>query len=229
MKDEDDKGLDTRDRLLQAAGEIFARCGFKGATVREISQCAGANIAAVNYHFGDKERLYTAVLEHTLSSVMKKYPPDLGVTPASTAEERLRAFIRSFLFRMLDEGRPAWHGILMAREIADPTAALDHLIEKVIRPLYDHLAMIVKELLGGAKEGKNGDEADRENEERIRLCSFSIMGQCLFYRHARHAISKIHPEKFEKGDIERLSEHIMRFSMAAIRELAEEPGIKNRD
>ena len=54
--------LETRRRLLDAAGEVFAEKGFAKATVREICQKAEANIAAVNYHFGDKEKLYAAVL-----------------------------------------------------------------------------------------------------------------------------------------------------------------------
>ena len=47
----------TRQRVLEAAGEVFAERGFRAATVREICQRAKANLAAVNYHFGDKERL----------------------------------------------------------------------------------------------------------------------------------------------------------------------------
>ena len=53
---------ETRNRLLNAAGEVFAEKGFKSATVRAICDRAGANIAAVNYHFGDKEHLYSEVL-----------------------------------------------------------------------------------------------------------------------------------------------------------------------
>jgi len=50
-----------RRRLLEAAGEVFAEHGFKGATIQEISQRASANIASVNYHFRDKETLYHEV------------------------------------------------------------------------------------------------------------------------------------------------------------------------
>ena len=49
---------DTKERLMEVAGQVFAEKGFRDATVREICQRAGANLAAVNYHFGDKERLY---------------------------------------------------------------------------------------------------------------------------------------------------------------------------
>ncbi|MBF0549555.1 MAG: CerR family C-terminal domain-containing protein [Deltaproteobacteria bacterium] len=209
MKGNDDKLLDTRQRLLQAAGEVFARRGFKSATVREISLRAKANIAAINYHFGDKEGLYSAVLEHSLGSALKKYPPDLNVTTKSRAEERLDAFIRSFLSRLLDDGRPAWHGKLVALEIANPTAALDQIIETVIGPLYAHLTVIVRELM-----------ADSADEESIHACVFSIMGQCLFFHHSRHVITKLYPQELGAGAIGRLTNHITKFSMGAIKGLA---------
>ena len=54
----------TKTRLLEAAGEEFADKGFEGATVRVICDRAGVNLAAVNYHFGDKEHLYVQALLH---------------------------------------------------------------------------------------------------------------------------------------------------------------------
>ena len=49
---------ETRRQLLEAAGAVFAEAGYRDATVREICRRAHANIAAINYHFGDKEKLY---------------------------------------------------------------------------------------------------------------------------------------------------------------------------
>src|SRR3954470_15915076 len=90
----------TRQHLLEAAGEVFAEAGFRAATVREICQRAGANIAAVNYHFGDKEKLYLEVLRHAQRYAAEKYPTNMGVTVDATPEEKLQAFIRSFLLRI---------------------------------------------------------------------------------------------------------------------------------
>ena len=52
----------TKSRLLEGAGEEFAEKGFELARVRAICDRAGANLAAINYHFGDKEHLYVEVL-----------------------------------------------------------------------------------------------------------------------------------------------------------------------
>ncbi|MGH8067886.1 MAG: TetR/AcrR family transcriptional regulator [Candidatus Entotheonellia bacterium] len=85
--------LETRQRLLEAVGEVFAERGFRAATVRDICQRAKANIAAINYHFGDKERLYTAVLKYAFLCGLQKYPPLLDVDSHAGPEPRLRAFI----------------------------------------------------------------------------------------------------------------------------------------
>src|SRR6266404_5170262 len=113
----DENSPDTRSRLLEAAGEVFAEQGFRAATVREICGRAGANIAALHYHFGDKERMYSAVLADTAQKSLEKYPIGGGVSPGAPAEARLEAFIRNYMERLLDEGRPAWFGQLLAREM----------------------------------------------------------------------------------------------------------------
>src|SRR5579862_9119721 len=119
----------TRLRLLEAAAETFAQLGFRNTTVREICRRAGANIAALHYHFGGKERMYAAVLADTAQKALDQYPIGGGAAPDAPAEARLEAFIRNYLERLLDEGRPAWFGQLFAREMFEPTAALDRLAE----------------------------------------------------------------------------------------------------
>ena len=198
----------TEQRLLEAAGEVFAAHGFRAATVREICQRAGANVAAINYHFGDKEGLYFAVLKSCSEAALQKYPPTLGLGPDATSEERLHAFVRSLLFRIADKGQPSWHGKLIAHEMTEPTKALTALIDKVYGPALKQLEAIVLELLGR-----------RAPVTVIRQCQLSILGQCLYFHYARPAIQHIHPEQgFEPADIERLAKHITQFSLAGIRQ-----------
>ena len=202
---------ETRQRLLEAAGEVFAERGFRMATVRDICQRAKANLAAVNYHFGDKERLYAAVLQYTFHCA-EPYPLDLGLGAEASVEERLRAFIRSHLFSLLAEGRPAWHRKLMAREMAEPTRALDTVVDQMIRPEAELLMAIVRDVLG-----------HDAHPQRVWQCASSIIGQCLFYHHARPVILRLDPaQTFTPEAIEQLVDHITQFSLAALKQLAQQ-------
>ncbi len=206
----DEAQVKTRQQLIEAAGEVFATVGFRAATVRAICDRAGANIAAVNYHFGDKEKLYLEVLRFTQEQALEKYPTDLGLKKDASPELRLKAFISSFLFRIFDEGPIAWHGKLMSREMIEPTAALDALVAEKIRPQAQQLSSIIRELLGSSATVR-----------QARLCGMSVVSQCLFYHHCRPVVSRLFPEqKFGRSDIESLADHITRFSIAAIRQLA---------
>jgi TetR/AcrR family transcriptional regulator, regulator of cefoperazone and chloramphenicol sensitivity len=207
------KNDDTKAKLIESAGEVFAQHGFRSATIREICRRAGTNVSAVNYHFRDKKGLYASVLESLHQSAVRKYPPDLGLKEGATAEEKLRAFIHSFLLRILDEGFPAWHGKLMAQEIADPTGAIDQLVRNSIRPLFEHLAGIVRVLL------QKGDPRDEKNSHVTFLCAISIVGQCLHHFTGRRIIAALRPASFDPTDIERIADHITRFSLGGIREI----------
>ena len=204
----------TERRLLEAAGEIFAEVGYRAATVRQICEKAGANIAAVNYHFGDKEGLYMAVLRSVPDAHAEKFPAARGLSPGATAEQRLAAYIESLLNRVFDEGRPGWHTKIMAREMIEPTRALDTLVADVALPVHQELASIVRELLGS-----------RASEDAVRLCTLSILSQCVYYHHARSVLSRLYPEQeYGSQDIVLLADHITRFSQGALQRFAQGNG-----
>jgi AcrR family transcriptional regulator len=197
---------ETRQRLLEAAGEIFAEHGFRNTTVRDICRRAGANIAAVNYHFRDKQGLYTEVLRYAHGCSKGKYPTLLGLTDSAPAPQRLKAFVRSFLLRVFDEGQLAWHGKLVAREMVEPTAALDAIVNEEIRPRAIVLEKIVRDLLGPAAPPR-----------QVIYSAWSIVAQCLFYHNVRPVIQRLAPrQRFAPADIEDLADHITRFSLAAL-------------
>ena len=107
----------TRERIADAAGEIFAERGFDGTTVRDICQRAGANIAAVNYYFGDKQRLYVeaVVRAHRWRMEQARLPEWSDDTPAET---KLADFITTFIRRVRTGPEDTWHTKLMMREMA---------------------------------------------------------------------------------------------------------------
>ncbi len=196
----------TRQRLLEAAGEVFAEGGYRATTVRAICRHAGANIAAVNYHFGDKRALYVAVVRFAHSCAGDRHPLDLAALRRLRPQPRLHAFVHAFLMRLLDQGRPAWHGKLMAREMVEPGSALDELVEKAIRPQYLLLASIVTGLVGALDE-----------VEMRRACT-SVVSQCLFYHHARPVLVRLFPAlRLDQDEIEALSAHITAFSVGGLR------------
>ena len=204
----------TRERLLDAAGEVFAEQGFRNATVREICRRAAANVAAVNYHFGDKERLYLEVMRQAHGHAFSKYPSDLGLPPGAPPEDRVRSFVKAFLLRILDIGKSSWAGRLMSKELSEPTAALDFIVDEQIRPNFIFLSTALRELLGPAAAAADGDAL-------VRRCAASIVGQCLFYHFGRPVLERLQPgTKIGVEQVEALSAHIAAFSLAAIRGLA---------
>lgn len=205
---------DTENRLLESAGEVFAEKGFRATTIRDIIRRARANIAAVNYHYGDKQGLYTAVFRYARKCCEEQFPVDgdAGATP----RERLHTFVRSLLLRILDHGRPAWHWQLMAREMMEPTAALDEMVEQSIKREFAIISGIVADMTG------LGD-----SDPRIRLSASSIIGQVLFYRHAQAVVIRLHPEQqFSRKDLEELALHITDFSACALEAIARHGAVK---
>src|SRR3954463_12065808 len=167
----------TRGRLLEAAGEVFADQGFKAATVREICAKAGANVAAVNYHFGGKEGLYKAVFRHAHRCAVGQAEQAVMFSQVKNAEERLGMFVRGFLMNIFCEGQAAWHGKLMTREMTEPTEALDELAREDIRPRADLLEGICRDVLGKGA-----------TTELAQFCARSVIGQMIFYHLARPVI-----------------------------------------
>ena len=211
MADTETREENTKTRLIRAAGEVFARDGFRSATVREICRRAGAHLGAINYHFRDKEGLYAAVIDYSHRSAVATYPADAGLPDNASPQERLRCFIRAFLSRLLDEGIPAWHGQLMAREIAAPTGALGQLAQGSIRSQYTVLVDILADLLD------EGRVTPGQESERLFLSAMSIVGQCLHHFTARRVIAALRPQSFDPADIERIADHITRFSLGGLR------------
>jgi AcrR family transcriptional regulator len=203
-----DSLIDTRTRILQAAAEIFADVGFERATVRIICERASVNVAAINYHFRDKENLYIEVLKYCKSIAFEQYPLDKETTIKDPPELRLRAFIHFFFYCIIDKGPASLFGRLVAREYIEPSCALDMLVEDTIRPTFGRLSGIVVELLG-----------KKPPEMNVRMCCASIVSQCLFYLFARHALNRLFPDEHFPGDhLEKVIDHVTCFSLSAIKD-----------
>ncbi|MGO9922469.1 MAG: CerR family C-terminal domain-containing protein [Isosphaeraceae bacterium] len=194
----------TRTRLLEAAGEEFACKGFDATRVRAICERAGANVAAVNYHFGDKGQLYVEAVLHAHRCGVD---PSAGALDADRDPcDQLRTFVHDFLKHVLAINDPDdWRHRLILRELLHPTAASDVLIHEVIRPKFERLEQIV---------GRFCPDAD---ERKRHALAFSIIGQCLHYRMARSITERlIGRDAYGTLDLDFLTEHITSFCLAAL-------------
>jgi AcrR family transcriptional regulator len=201
----------TKERILEAAGHIFGSRGYRSATVREIARAAQANVAAINYHFRDKEGLYRAVLEDLFSTVFRTIPVLMAPESGAPARERLRFFIRGMFHRFLSSR--GWAGLggrgkLIAREFLDPTPAFAAIVETWIRPHRNILVGMIGEIAG----------ADPESPE-VQACALSVIGQCIYYAFATPIIARIAPALVPREEnLDRLADHVWRFSLGGIRD-----------
>lgn len=208
----------TREALLAAAAEVIAESGFKNARVRDICQRAGANVAAVNYHFGDKEGLYSALIQSAFDRIVARFPLDAGVTPSSTPEERFESFVHGYLQRILAAGEECRHGQIIMREMIEPTSALDMMVERVVKPTTLLLDDILKQLLGAAVP-----------PPARRLVALSIIGQIVFYAHCRPVLQRMSPDfRLGPAELDALIQHVTQFSLGGIRALKDRPKAPKR-
>jgi TetR/AcrR family transcriptional regulator, regulator of cefoperazone and chloramphenicol sensitivity len=195
---------DPRQRLLDAAGEEFAEKGFKAATVKAITDRAGANIAAVNYYFRDKEGLYVEAVKAACCGQSQEFPlPDWP--PGTPPAVKLADFIHAEVRHMVEARSRPWHRQLMMQELARPTPACAQLVRDVIRPRAEVIGGILQELLPDVPRS------------RRTLIAHSIVGQCVFHRLAQPIVSLLVGEEEYRGyDADRLADHITDFSFAAL-------------
>jgi AcrR family transcriptional regulator len=204
------ENIETRIRLLETAALVFAEHGFAAATIRMIAGRARVNVAAVNYHFGSKDGLYREVLRDVRRLAYDRYPTTYGLSGEATPEDRLRAYVRSFLLRAIGEEAIPGFGVLMMREMVEPTSALDMIVDEGIRALFDQLVEIVRLLMGEVTVG-----------EEVLACARSTISQCVFYLFGRSVISRMAPErKFGGGDIENIANQITTFTLHALKGMA---------
>lgn len=196
---------DPKNRLLTAAGQIFAEKGFRGATIRKIKDLAGLNVAAVNYYYGDKERLYIEAVKFALWDCIKGM--QISRWPEGTsAKDKLQYFIRIFVTHLLNPDRPRWHIQLIMRELAKPTAACFEVVRDYIKPVSQALQEILNDLV----------PAEMPTWKRFMI-AFSIIGQCIYYAQNRPVAELlVGPEEFKEFDCERIADHVTQFTLAAM-------------
>ncbi len=169
-----------KERILAAAGAVFAKGGFMAGSVREISREARVNVASINYYFGSKEELYRQVLLASHEQVLQQERP-VTLEDGRDAREALGMWIAFCLrFVLLKRSSHPVLGKLMAHEMRQPTAALSELVKLVVRPIFEELQRIVSAVGGGAME-----------KTEIEMRAHHIVGMCVHYEHSGEVIKRL--------------------------------------
>ncbi len=203
-----------RDRLLDAAEELFSERGFDGTSIRDLARAAGCNIASVNYYFGGKENLYEEVWRRHLLSLrdtriasIDKVMSETGGKPS--LEELLRSFAYAFVGPLVDQRAGRRLIRLMAREMTDPHLSSNMFGEEVIKPT---LVMMQKAL---------GKVCPSLDESKVPLVVFSLVGQLIHTIRIKPILRWTDDEALAMYDPAELIDHIVAFSAAGIRAYAE--------
>ena len=207
----------TRDRLLEVAIALFAAHGYAGTSVRAICDAAGANVAAVNYHFGGKRALYDAALDaaRTDAVVRNRY---VALDTARNfwadrpVEERLRLYIAMSLTHGFDDaGCDSAIARMMVHEMAAPTPAFHRQVDVSIARVWSALRQMCREILG-----------DGVDEATVSRAALSVHAQCHYPAIAHRMTGILAPELgHDPEDLETLAAQIATVSIAGMRALAE--------
>lgn len=127
----------TKERILSAAETLFAQRGFDGASLRELTSIAGVNLAAVNYHFGSKDKLIEQVFKRRLDALNQQRLAALSAVQQRDdhgLSDVLGAFIRPALELSHDAG-----GGLFMRVLARAFAEHDDTLRQFLSDNYGHV------------------------------------------------------------------------------------------
>jgi AcrR family transcriptional regulator len=209
--------LETRARLLKAAEQLFAARGFKDVTVREICRAARANVAAVNYHFGDKLGLYRDALQAAIDAIRETDEAGRRAGAGRSPEEKLRRYLVVLLERALSPKFETVHRLIQ-REIDHPTQAMDALVEQAARPRLEYVSAVVAEMMGR-------DPA----EPLVRRCVGSVFAQTFVYIR-KNPIAERLGFVFDptRENIEAAARHITAFSIGGIRNVMQPAMVASR-
>ncbi|MCF8468854.1 MAG: CerR family C-terminal domain-containing protein [Sneathiella sp.] len=174
-----DPQIPASDRLIDAAGKLFADRSFDAVSTREIAKVAGVNLSAISYHFDSKEGLYRAIFEkivrdlkpvrvnfgHFLQTEMNKAGNDRRVLAKILAR-----FIASLLDSIMAPENPRWRMRLIVREIQKPTDCFHIVLDGHINVMHDLVGILIAKILG-----------EPVSSEHVRLTTQSLLMLCLQY------------------------------------------------
>ncbi len=204
-----DLSKSVRDRLLDVAEELFAEKGFNSTSIREITAKSHSNIAAVNYHFGGKENLYSEVFRRRLIALrdirLARIEKVMSQpTQKPTLKDLIQAFANAFIEPLIDQSSGRRFMKLMINEMSDPHLPKKMFADEIAGPTLNALGKGIAMVCPGLEQKK------------IMLSIISIIGQLLQAVHINEMLNLSDIIGAPAPTLPEMVDHIVDFSVAGI-------------
>ncbi|OKB67347.1 transcriptional regulator [Serratia marcescens] len=198
---------ETQERLIRAGLSLFSKQGLEGVRTRQLAEAAGVNQSAIPYHFGGKEGVYLAVLEHVATGIVQRLALPRRPAADQPPSAALQALMQDFVTALLGSETSAASSLLLAREQLQPSADFDALHTRLFSPLHHAVSELVTAIRGDQPELK----------ENI-LRAHAILGQALAFAVAREALlRRLGANALQPQEIAQIAELVGAMSAAAAR------------
>ena len=198
----------SKERILQEAEALFAERGFYAVTIREITQAARCNLAAVNYHFGNKQNLYMEVFrclwKPRAKRILARFESVLAQREL-TLQDIVHAVAEAFIKGPLSDEERLRHFQLMVREMARPTEAFEMVIGDVIGPFQRKLAELIRPFM-----------AREMGQVALLLYIQSIISMVIHFNFARNPVMRITGMEYDAQFKDELVDHVVQFSLSGL-------------
>lgn len=198
-----------KQKILEAAMDVFGEQGFRAATVREICKKAGVNIALVNYHFKSKKLLYFELFNAISTDIDGRYPLEKFVKPEMTKEEKLKGLVMMLVSRFFGpDGLSSSKSRLklVNREMLEPTDVMEETILQKMSEFRNAGNSVFKEYLG-----------DSLTPDKSNMLIISLVGQCAYPMFSTELLKKAGIITLPMNEFcKELAEHVYDFSHRAL-------------
>jgi AcrR family transcriptional regulator len=203
----------TKERILLAAAELFAEHGYHGTTHQMMCTQANVNIAAINYHFGNKESLYLKVWEYLVDIGMQNYRD--FINDDDKPEARLYSFIKWRVRAVTATGIKACLSQIMRREMNKPSPVFEQLQELYLNEKRKWFFSLIRDIVGHDLDART-----------ITMAAFCIHSPLIHLVEMKSIMNTTLEESIKVQlanfweDPEALAESIYTFAIAGLREIS---------
>ncbi len=208
-------GAESRARILETAGRLFAERGFNGVSTRELARAAEVNVSAIAYYFRGKKGLYHAVLRQLIEDTEPIFAPVVARLVAEVeraagdryALTRVAAwFVDGVLRAILSNERMSWQMGLMLREFHQPSREFGMLLRDRIHPMHDAVARLVAAATGV-----------RPQAPETLLLTICVIGQCMSFGALRNLVcARLGWSGYGAEEVERIVDTVTRAVLAML-------------